>query len=291
MTLGSTEAGSGYALSVQLTTAGAAVEGVSLTAPQYKDLEDRTEAARIVGNNLTDDRTFSTAVLSIDKQLATRKQSLESTNWKLVEQTETDTLAKVVFEYDAPDGTLRVRKTYSLPRLLMNPAAMAQAWRTNPTIYTIEVALELINLSDKPKTIDYEIQGPVGVLFENEEHTSKYRDIQIEFVDGAKAATLAAATVKDYSDELAEGLGRPSTLAEQRARFREDYEWTSAFRYAGVDVQFFAALIAPLDDRPDEERSKDKWLDRVYPVLINADPREGRKSDVSVRIASNPITL
>ncbi len=289
--LGSSDPESGYGLHVELTSTGAVVESVSLTSPQYKDLEDRKVPARIVGNNITDDRTFSIAMLGVDKQLATQKKSLETVNWRLAEKTETDTLAKAVFEFDSPDGTLRIRKSYSLPRLKVSDKELAEAWRSDPAVYTIEVALEVINLSDAPRTVEYEIQGPVGVLFENEEHTSKYRDIHIEFVDGAKAATLAAGKVSDFCDDIDDELGRPATAAEQRAKLREDHEWTSAFRYAGVDVQFFAALIAPLDDRPNEERIEKKWLERTYPVLISKNSREARKSDISIRMSSMPIIL
>ena len=72
---------------------------------------------------------------------------------------------------------------------------------------------------------------------------------------------------------------------------REDHEWTSAFRYAGVDVQFFAALVAPLDDRSEEERRDSKWLERTYPVMIARNPRDSKKSDISVRMASLPVIL
>jgi len=289
--LGSLDPAKGYALNVELTSTGAAIQSVSLTAPQYRDLEDRTAPARIVGNNLTDDRTFSTSMLVIDKQLSSQKQTLETVNWKLTERVETETLAKVVFEYDAPDGTLRVRKSYSLPRMMMSPAELALACRTNPTIYTIEVALEIINLSDAPRTVDYEIQGPVGVLFENEEHTSKYRDLQIEFKDGTKAATLAAGTISGYCSDLDDKLGRPSTPLEQRAHLREDHEWVSTFRYAGIDVQFFAALIAPLDEQPEAGAADQKWLERTYPVMIARHTREPKKSDISLRMASTPVIL
>lgn len=291
VTLGSLDPASGYGLNVELTSAGASVASVSLTAPQYKDMKDKKQPARIIGNNLTDDRTLSMSVLAVDRQLTSRKQTLESANWKLVEKTESDTIAKAVFEYDAPDGTLRVRKTFSLPRLKATPAALAEAWRTDPTIYTLAVTLEVINLSDTPRTVDYELQGPVGVLFENEEHSSKYRDIHIEFVDDTKPATLAAGTIDGYCDDLDEELARLSSPLEQRAMLREDHEWTSAFRYAGVDVQFFAALVAPLDDRPEEARLDSKWLERTYPVMIARNPQDPKKSDISLRMASMPVIL
>ena len=291
VTLGSLDEDSGYGLHVELTSAGASVASVSLTAPQYKDMKDKNKPARIIGNNLTDDRTLSMSVLAVDKQLASRKQTLETANWRLVEKTESDTIAMAVFEYDAPDGTLRVRKTFTLPRLKAAPALMAEAWRTDPTIYTLGVSLEVINLSESPRTVDYELQGPVGMLFENEEHSSKYRDIHIEFVDDTKPATLPAGTIDGYCDDLDGELARLSTPLEQRAMLREDHEWTSAFRYAGVDVQFFAALVAPLDDRPEEERRDTKWLERTYPVMIARAPRDAKKSDISLRMASMPVIL
>ncbi len=289
--LGSLDPASGYALHVELTSAGAAIDSVSLTSPQFKDLKNPKEQVTIVGKNTTTDRTFSTAMIAIDKQLEASRQSLETANWKLVEQKFGDDVSSAVFEYDAPDGTLRVRKSYSLPRLKLTGEELEAAWRSDPSFYIVQVTFEIINLSSTPRTIDYEIQGPVGVLLENEEHTSKYRDIHIEFVGDAKAATLAASTVKGYCDDLEEIFQRPATPSEQRTELRDEHEWTSAVRYAGVDVQFFAALIAPLDDRTAEDRTEKKRIDRTYPVLISADPAEPRKSDVSIRLVSSPITL
>ena len=68
LTLGSVDPDSGYALAVDLTSVGAAIESVRLTSPQFRDLKDETQQARIVGNNPTPDRTFSTAFAVIDQQ-------------------------------------------------------------------------------------------------------------------------------------------------------------------------------------------------------------------------------
>jgi YidC/Oxa1 family membrane protein insertase len=289
--LGSLDPASGYALQLDLTSEGAAIESALLTSPQYRDLKNQNEQAVILGNTSTQIRTFSTAVRAIDNQLAATDQTLETVHWKLVSQESGDESSSVVYEYDAPDGSLRVRKTYSLPRLKISGQELEEALRSNPSLYTVNVNMEIINLSENPRTVDYEIQGPVGLLLENEEHTSKYRDIHVEFVGGAKAVTLAASTVKGYVDDLEGELGRTATVAEQRIRLRDDHEWTSAVRYGGVDVQFFAALIAPLDNRPEALRTEEKWIDRTYPVLISSHPLENRKSDISLRMASAPFTL
>jgi len=292
-TLGSVDPESGYALSVQLTSAGAAIESVQLTSPQFMDLKHQDRHARIIGNNPTPDRTFSTAVAVIDKQIETAGQTLETAHWNLVTTSDDENGASAIFEYEAPDKTLRIRKIYTLPKLNVTGAELKKAWRENAAFYTLQVAIEMTNLSDKPQKVEYEMQGPVGVLLENEEHTSKYRDIHVEFIDGTKGVTSPAGTVKKYVDTFETDAGRPLSRKEQFDLLREEKEWTSAFRYAGVDVQFFAALIAPLDDRPDEVRSNfaTKWIERTFPVLIWTDPTEPRKSDVSIRMASNPVEL
>jgi len=292
-TLGSIDPKSGYALAVDLTSAGAAIESVRLTSPQFRDLQDETLQARIVGNNPTPDRTFSTAFAVIDKQLEKAGQTLETTNWKLAGSDENEKGSSATFEYEAPDKSLRIRKTYTLPKLNLTGKELETAWRDDASFYTLQVAIEMTNLSDKQKSIEYEMQGPVGLLLENQEHTSKYRDIHIEFIDGTKGATTAAGTVRKYVDEVEEEKGQTLSQEAQFDFLREEKEWTSAFRYAGVDVQFFAALIAPLDDRPDDVRSaaSTKWIERTFPVLILPDPVEPRMSDVSIRMASNPVVL
>ena len=293
LTIGSVDPASGYALSVQLTSAGAAIESVRLTSPQFMDLENKDQHARIVGNNPTPDRTFSTAVALIDRQLEKSGRTLETTHWNLAGTTEDETGASVVFEYESPDRTLRIRKTYTLPKVNLTGKELEQAWREDASFYTLQVAIEMTNLSDKPQKVEYEMQGPVGVLLENQEHTSKYRDIHVEFIDGTKGVTTPAGTVRQYVDTRETEDGHILSSEEQFDYLREEKEWTSAFRYAGVDVQFFAALIAPLDDRPDDVRSNSatKWIERTFPVLIWTDPTEPRKSDVSIRMASNPVEL
>ncbi len=292
-TLGSIDPKSGYALAVDLTSAGAAIESVTMTSPQFRDLNDETQQARIVGNNPTPDRTFSTAFALIDKQLEKTGKTLETANWKLSDSAENEKGSSATFEYEAPDKSLRIRKTYTLPKLNLTGNELEKAWREDASFYTLQVAIEMTNLSDKPKSVEYEMQGPVGVMLENLEHTSKYRDIHVEFIDGTKGVTTAAGTVKKYVDTVEEEKGQMLLQKEQFDFMREEKEWTSAFRYAGVDVQFFAALIAPLDDRPDDVRSDaaTKWIERTFPVLILADPVEPRMSDVSIRMASNPVVL
>ncbi len=316
ITLGSLQSDSGYALEVVLTSAGAAVESVSLTSPQFHDLQDVQKAARIVGNNSTSDRTFTTAIAEVDRLLLPEGKSLETVDWKLAQTANTDDAATAVWEYDSPDGRFRLRKTYSLPRTTLSGKELAQAWRDNPSVYTVTLTLDIVNLTAADQVFDYEMQGPVGLLLENKEHTFKYHDIHVEFAD-SKAASLNIAALQSYCDRIDEELGYRASPAELREKLREDREWTTVPRYVGVDVQFFSALVAPgvQAGADSSETSEVTWIDRTYPMLIGPDLRERvepffvarimkglwtafagrevdpRTADLSFRIASVPLTL
>ncbi|MEZ6039852.1 MAG: membrane protein insertase YidC [Planctomycetaceae bacterium] len=292
--LGSLDAESGYALQVKLTSAGAAIETIQLTSPQFGSLQDETKQATILGNNLTSDKTLTTGVNIVDAQLKKLRQpSLERIHWKLEEKSEDKTGAKAVFSYDAPDGSIRIRKSFRLPKLRMflDGQPLREAFRRDPTGHILEVAIELINLSGKAQTLAYEMQGPVGVLLENEAHTSKFRDIKIEFLAGSKPVVKSAKeTVSDVEAHETQA-GRVMSSDELLAEHREKDKWTTPFRYAGVDVQFFAALIAPLDERSEEEQTANKRLDRTFPMLVQRDTVSPQKSDISFRMASTDINL
>lgn len=314
VTLGSHDSKSGYALEVLLTSDGAGIEGVWLADPKFSDLRDHTKPARIIGNNFTEERSFTTAVDRIDRQLADLKggRSLETVNWKLEEETESPEGMTARFSFDAPDGSVRVEKIFHLPRLKLSPGSGAEVFRTDPNAHTIQVEIRAVNLSDSDVELAYELQGPVGVLLENEEHTSKYRDIKIEFIGGGDDVTRTASEIVGYYDDHQEVAAakldelikkkvkagedievlRGQLSREQMfAELREHNEWSGVYRYAGIDVQFFAALIAPLDDRSPEERQASRWIDRTFPTLIDRDRVEKRKSDISFRMSSTPLVL
>ncbi|MEQ9412003.1 MAG: membrane protein insertase YidC [Fuerstiella sp.] len=288
--IGSLDPTSGFMLYAELTTQGAAVESVQLTDPRFRELSDRERQVTVVGNNATDDRTFSTAVSAVDEQLKKHRLSLETIDWEVVSAA-TD---HVVFAFEPPDHSLRVEKSYRLTRVDVPPKELKYEFRNNSPGHTIEVELTVKNLSDAPRTIDYELQGPVGVILENREHTRKYRDIKLEFLGEDSDVTLSTKEVSGlYQDYLAEAqnAGRNPTEADLRQTVKQKDPWTGAFRYAGVDVQFFAALVAPLDERDETARLAQKWIDRTYPVMIDEDRVNVYESDISFRIASTPQQL
>ncbi|HIE97184.1 MAG TPA: membrane protein insertase YidC [Planctomycetes bacterium] len=288
--IGSLDPQSGFFLEVQLNSAGAAIESVQLSDPRFKELKDDEKQLTVVGTNSTDDRTFSMAVTTIDQQLAKHKLKLETIDWEVVASD--DSIA--TFAFEAPDHSLRIEKTFRLHSADVPPEQMQEAFLTDATGFTIEAELKVINLSSEPQSFEYELQGPVGVVLENVEHTRKYRDIKIEFVGeeddvvfGAKALNKLYEKHIDAARDAGQGLSDDQI----RGKLKTSDSWTGVFRYAGVDVQFFAALVAPLDDRPEAERLDNKWIDRTYPVMVQEDRLDVNQSDISFRMASSRQTL
>jgi YidC/Oxa1 family membrane protein insertase len=287
--LGSLESDHGFAMRVRIDSAGAAIDEIALTDHRYRDIDDPTKQATILGNNVTRDRTFTTAVDLIDIQLAPHNQTLESAEWELVPQKANEKMTSVTYQYTALDGTLRVQKTYTLSQRTASPDGGYIAVDTDPAAHTLDLTIRVVNLSAEQQIAQYELQGPVGMLLENIEHTSKYRDLKIEFLGEDDDITVGAGEVQGWVAEYSqEGI---TSRAGLYARLQTDHKWTGAFRYAGIDVQFFAALVAPLDDRTPQQRVANRWIDRTYPVLIDNNTKVPRASDISFRMLSSPLTL
>ena len=288
--LGSLEQESGYFLRAELTSTGAAIENVHLTDPKFRDLKLQQDQIQVIGNNPTSHRTFTLAISAIDKQLSEFDMSLETADWEVASSSESE----VTFGFTSPDGTLRVEKHYSIVRFDGDVKDIPEAFRTNSAGYTIELDVRVTNLGTSERTVAYELQGPVGVVLENIEHTRKYRDIKIEFLGDDSDVTLSADDIQELYEEYREDAadeGRALSNEEILPLLRENDQWTGVFRYAGVDVQFFAALVSPIDDRTELERSANKLLDRTYPVLVQENQSTPRQSDISFRMASTPVVL
>ncbi len=288
--LGSLDPASGYFLLAELSSAGAVVESVQLTDPKFRELKQQDQQVTVIGTNSSADRTFSVAVAAIDKQLQPFQMSLETIDWDVTAASSDS----VTFSFVAPDNSLRLEKTYHLPRIEGAPAALKDAFHSIAKGYTIEMTLSVQNLAAQPAKIAYDLQGPVGILMENAEHTRKYRDIKIEFLGDDKDATLSASEIQDLYEEYREDAadaGNSLTDEDILPLLRENDQWTGVFRYAGVDVQFFAALVSPIDGREDQDRAEHKWIDRTYPVLVQENRRQPELSDISFRMASTEFLL
>ena len=286
--LGSVDPSGSYAMEVGFTTQGAAITSVLLTDPRMKDLSDRQQQVQLLGNNGTDHRTFSCSLDVIDQQLdqISPGMSLESIDWEIREGPRD----YVVFGYIAPDARTEVQKTYRIRPLSPEITKKHNAWRTDPVAYTIQCELTIRNLSEQTQKVQYEILGPCGVILENEEHTRKYRDIKLEFMEDGSSDVFSASEVQSAWNEQRK-VHPAFTHNEISALIREgEHKWIEPLRYAGVDVQFFAALIAPVDDRSPEQQTADRWIERIWPILLR-ESKTSTLADITFRVASTPRTL
>ena len=300
ITLGSADSDDDYAIEVEFTTEGAAITSVRLADRNMQDLKDRGQQIQVLGNNRTDHRTFSSSLDVIDEQLEkqTPGSSLETVDWEVRERQPNS----VAFAYVAPDQTVEIRKTYRIQPLSMQSdeesvqsdeevaAKRITARREDPVAYTIQCELSIHNHSSQTREMQYEILGPCGVVLENEEHTRKYRDIKLEFLEDGSSAAFSASEVQSVWSEQRK-LYPQLTDKDLSNIVREgEDKWIEPARYAGVDVQFFAALIAPVDERSPEQQAADQWIERIWPVLLRGSSTS-TMADITFRMASAPRTL
>ncbi len=269
---------------ITLTTRGASIENAELNDPSYKTL-DRKAQLKIVGNNLTgpDDagvRTLAMNVAEIDAQLAKDKITLRDIDWELVEA-ESDNM-KAVFRYPSPDGTLLLRKEFRL-----NPGNDQQR-ETDATGYLLDVKLSFENLSDKPVTLQYDLQGPAGLPMENLDNTRFYTEVKVGTITNPELPTritpvsLTAAKIVDQT---------AAALADKQAAKIDT--WRDPLRYAGVDTQFFTALLLFQNQVSDlnKDGRPDPYFAFVRPTVIEKNEKHKEQSDVSIQLRSRPIEL
>jgi len=110
---------------------------------------------------------------------------------------------------------------------------------------------------------------------ENADHIRKHRDLRWGVLeeDGDLYSSYLAASglVKQVANDEVEDLRRP-------------------IQYIGVDVQFFSALLSPLDKRPLNQRIKSPWFEFSMPDLVFEDVVTAN-SDISVKLQANVINL
>jgi YidC/Oxa1 family membrane protein insertase len=125
---------------------------------------------------------------------------------------------------------------------------------------------------DKERSFSYNLLAPYGIPIEGEWYTATFREAFFGTAAPGGAVNLTAHTAY----EIAKATDKPIESTVEPLRF------------AGVENQYFAILLAPTlasndpDDRIDRESQA---------VLLERHPQDAQKSDVGVRIHSRPITV
>lgn len=277
VTLGEAGMDAGYLLKVELTTQGGAIEGVWLNDPRYTTL-NRQSQIRLVGNEVKRNvgtgpvpKTFDTSVPQIDDLLAEHGLTLDSVNWEIVSQDD----EKVTFRYPSPAGDLEVIKTYTLPKV--NPVNRD----IDVAGYLLDVTLTVRNLSDKEIRTEYVLQGPVGVPLENVENTRLFREIKLGTFDNPRNDNIT------YTNLLASALVKQFDKS-QRPGGKAIPDWRAPLLFAGIDEQYFAALVFP-QRKPDAKHRNEIAVTK--PQLLYLDRKRTELSDMSILMQSADLSV
>ena len=287
--LGSFDPDSGYFAAVGTTSTGAAIEHFTLNDKRYKSLDEpkgenqQREPLTLVATVEVDGQTIrplETAVPQIDALLAPYNVKLTEVEWEVAE-TIKDAKgfnSSVTFRYVSPDGKLEVQKKYGLERIDVGDRDPRKVRDSETRGYQLKFDVTIINHDDKPQEANYVLQGPVGLPLENKQHTSIYRSVRNgNFEEGQKEIILA--------DRDVELLSITAADVAEKANEDELDEWKAPLRYIGVDIQYFAALLIPVEDQ-----IKTPYVSLAQPMLID-ETAKAKFSDVSVLLTSTTFNL
>jgi len=284
ITLGEPGFSGGYLLQAQINTTGASVASVALTDSRYTTLS-RKEQLKLVGNGIDknvgkgpDPETFQLGVALIDELLAKYHTSLATVNWEVTRET----ADSVTLRYPGPDQKFEIIKTFEVPKVDVADRDTSAAG------YLMNVRIELRNLSDAPCKTGYSLVGPVGVPLENAENTRQFREVRLGLLENPKRPDrvtstnlLAADLVKQYNKSRQQG-GKPVV------------DWRTPVAYAGVDDQFFAALVLPQGNQWADENSDgqpDMLVSVTRPLLLHLNTAKPERSDMTIVMDSPELTI
>ncbi|MES2789896.1 MAG: YidC/Oxa1 family insertase periplasmic-domain containing protein [Planctomycetota bacterium] len=221
--IGSNKPESGYRLLAKFDSQGATVSQIQLIDRRYHDLDRPKEPLSVIHvEPKASLKTLQTDVPVIDAELKKLGKSLKDVDWELVKDEQRED--SVTWRYLMPDKSVEIRKKYSLEKVA--PGKTEDEYKA----YSLGFEITLTNLSEQPQKLQYVLSGPVGLPLENRFYTQKTRDIAVGFLSPAGVLTPQLLT--------------PDTLYKNQVNQREE-EWKTPLKYAGIDVQYFAALLLP----------------------------------------------
>ncbi|QDT42732.1 Membrane protein insertase YidC [Gimesia alba] len=286
--LGSLDPDTGYFMQASISTQGAAVIDAFLNDPLYRDLKNQQQPLKVldefIGGKATI-RSLETEIPQLDQKLAPLLTDTRQVDWKVLEEIKDpqnkEIIQAVRLGLTAPDGSTEVQKTFSLKKYPKPDDQDFREFRNQEQAgYLIHFDIKVINHGGEKQTLDYHLLGPVGIPLENADNTRKFRDVRIGFLQN----DLAVDTETLYAADIIE---------EVQAKNVEKF--TRAFQFAGVDVQYFAALLTP-DGKNYEPKlvngeMRSNYSASIEPVLIQQDLKNESQSRTTIQVNSNEIEL
>lgn len=206
--------------------------------------------------------TLQAKIPQIEGQFSQFESSLSTVDWELVSKKED--ISQATFRMVSPDGKTEIRKTYKLHKVDQK-ADVPEA-----SAYAVDFDFTVKNLSEQKQSLNYVLQGPVGLPLENAENARKFRDVKFAYVDKDSGKHVAQSLT---SAEIADG---------------EINRWVQPIlSYIGVDTQYFAAFIQPAQ----QQQANESYFDGYTQLVVDRDEEHPERSDISVRVTSREVDL
>lgn len=284
--LGSLDPDTGYFFQVSITTQGATILDVQLNDPLYKDLKTKQPLKLLdeLPAGKDDKRSLELEVKQLDEKLAVLRTDTRKLNWKVLELVKDPDDAKIYqsvrLGLTAPDGSIEVQKQFGLKKYPVPSQDFREFRDTDQAGYMVHFDIKLINHSAETTKLDYHLLGPLGIPLENADNTRKFRDVRIGFVEDDL--------------EINAEIFDASTIVE-KVDANESEQFSRAFQYAGVDIQYFAALLTPTGKNYERKlingEMRSNYYSSIENVVVNRNLSDVTKSNVTVKINSTENEL
>jgi YidC/Oxa1 family membrane protein insertase len=198
----------------------------------------------------------------------------------------------VQFSYPLSETDLKaINKTGSWK--IVKRYQLAQQAKPGDMAYHLDLKIELHNLGDSGQQIAYRFDGPTGLPTEGWWYSTK---LHPEWFKGAGARDIAYCQ-DDIGHSL---LGNPMIVSKCKDLIGDGKspeitlikgDQDAAFKYVGVDTQFFAAMILPkplADGQPIRFRRAEA---RPVQDLMSTPPKRRKMLNSSVRLVTPPMNV
>ena len=193
--------------------------------------------------------------------------ALRDAAWRLTEHTED----AATFTQTLPQYGLTIEKKYRLAKV-----AEAAASDRDAPAYHLLLEFRIVNGGETARRVAYHLDGPSGLPLEGWWFAQK----------SGRAWTVGLRDVVGrYFGAQVQQQGPAAILAGEAEAFQG-----GSMAWAGVDAQYFSAILMPETTREDEV-----WVERVQPVPLAAAPKarsgEERFANVTCRLISQTASV
>lgn len=281
--LGSLDPETGYFLAVEITNRGAGIASITLNDPRFPSVDDPQRQLRIIDELPGFPPTLASAFALEAEDIKQFVKPGRLNYWKiatqLVDGAEVERIVtdpkhpdvnnSVTLATSIPELGIGIEKTYRLKRS-EQLHELAQNRKVFAGGYEVELEWTITNLTGKLRPFVHCLQGPTGIPFEDKDNTRIYRSIKIGYPDETGQVdlqSLGVAALKKIVDE------------------NKNERFNTAFRFIGVDVQYFAALIVPGRNQREDQTFAD-----ALPMLLSNE-KDPNHNDLSVMLQSRQFEL